>query len=157
MASMRALFLLLASYHINQSLSASCNCASLSKHECGTNSACQFRSSIPDGKCRAIQWFDCEMNHECSDNRNEITGEEDVDWPYDCMDEDDDSLFSMFSSTEMTETCADHGLIQNTTCQCIVNDAAVCYDAQNGDCEDGPDVYCPNGGVCCCGECSNQP
>ena len=178
MATMRALFLLFISYHINVSLSDSCNCAGLNKDDCDSNIACQFKSHR-DGICRSVAWFECENDGECTDNRDPITGEEDPDWPYDCdegnadaamqpypmptkrpMDLDSDSTTTqqpLFSTTaSSTMTCADHGITQNATCVCIVNDAAVCYDSADGDCEDGPDIFCANGGVCCCGSCSNK-
>eukprot|EP00486_Rosalina_sp_Unknown_P012166 CAMPEP_0201592074 /NCGR_PEP_ID=MMETSP0190_2-20130828/190066_1 /ASSEMBLY_ACC=CAM_ASM_000263 /TAXON_ID=37353 /ORGANISM="Rosalina sp." /LENGTH=563 /DNA_ID=CAMNT_0048050675 /DNA_START=30 /DNA_END=1721 /DNA_ORIENTATION=+ len=89
MTPSQLLFLTLGLYSINGVLSRSCNCPSFCEADCDADSNCKW---VPQngkvGICRTIAWAFCEMDEECRDNRNPVTGKDDPYWPYDCPDFD---------------------------------------------------------------------
>lgn len=82
MTSVQFLLLTISLYYINGVISRTCKCTHFNEPDCDLDKDCKWS---PDHTvCRSIQWYYCEMDEECKENRDPNTGEPDPDWPWDC-------------------------------------------------------------------------
>eukprot|EP01083_Nonionella_stella_P081964 226095_1 len=117
---------------IHTCFSRTCQCLYFNQPDCDRSTECKW---FPDNMICRSERAQRKSNHEPEPD-------------FDCPEwyHDDDIV------TQTTElSCEAMGALNGETCAC-----AAFSECKGLDCEPGPQVPCDNGGICCCGQCTDR-